>query len=260
MSSISIVIPVFNQSFLTDRCLSCLLENTEIARELIVVDNHSADGTPQLLARFESRFREKGWSFQVIRNEENRGFGRAVNQGIRAATGENVVVLNNDTWLMQGWDAVLSRRQRELGADMIGPVADETPYDSVETPRRLDRLARRNRGKSAREWMSILMYFPRKTLDSIGLFDERYFVTFEDRDLRERMDRAGMRYYQTADCWIWHFSKGTRGQTPMPSNYELEGLRLFREKWGFDPRLQEATRVARLKRRWKKIKTGLGLF
>ena len=269
---ISIVVPVYNQAHLTERCLESLLLHSVAAREIIVTDNNSIDTTPELLVYFKSRFEQQGWRFQIITNSENRGFGRACNQGIRATQGEYVVVLNNDTWVMPRWDIALLKLAQDLGADMVGPHYDETVFDAVLTPKKADQFVLRNRGKFARDWVSILMFFRRSALEKLSLlqvpglpefpefFDERFFVTYEDTDLRERMDRARMRYFKSGDCSIWHFSKGTRETQSLPQGYEQEGLRLFIEKWGFDPRLRESTFKARLLRRWKKIKVRFGLF
>ena len=256
--SVSVVIPVYNQAQLTRACGASLAQNSRVARELIVVDNASSDDTPQVLDELGTKLRGQGWDFSVLRNTENQGFGRACNQGIRVARGEFVAVLNNDTWLMPGWDEALAHRARELRADMVGPYYDERPFDPRATPARAARFAARNQGKARRAWVSILMFFPRSTLNDLGLFDERFFVTYEDADLRERMERAGMRYYQVGDCFIWHRSKGTRDHADLPSDYEKEGLRLFMDKWGYDPRTREATRHARLTCRWRRIKDRLG--
>ncbi|MFZ3064908.1 MAG: glycosyltransferase family 2 protein [Nitrospirota bacterium] len=258
--NISVVVPVFNQVHLTERCLGSLLDNSILARELVIIDNNSSDSTPAVLKEFQNRFAEKGWSTHIIINLENVGFGRACNQGIRASSGEFVIILNNDTWLMSGWDDVLLRRMSELGADMVGPYFDESPFDAENMIVKAQRYADRNRGKFSKDWVSILMFFRRQVLEAVGLFDERFFVTYEDTDLRERMDRAGKKYFQVGDCYIWHFSKGTRGSQKLPSNYEQEGLRLFIEKWGFDPCIHEKALSAKLRRKWKKVKATMGLF
>lgn len=258
--NISVVVPVFNQAHLTERCLGSLLDNSILVREVVVIDNNSRDSTPAVLKEFQNRFAEKGWSMQIISNLGNVGFGRACNQGIRTSSGAFVVILNNDTWLMPGWDEVLVRRIDELKADMIAPYYDETPFDEAATPIQAKKFVARNRNRYSRDWVSILMFFRRETLDEIGLFDERFFVTYEDTDLRERMDRAGKNYFQVGDCYIWHFSKGTRDSQKLPSNYEQDGLRLFIEKWGFDPRIRDKSTSAKLWRKWKKIKARMGLF
>ena len=49
---------------------------------------------------------------------------------------------------------------------------------------------RRNKGKKRKKWVPILMFFRRSSLEKIGYFDEDYFVTYEDLDLKERADRS----------------------------------------------------------------------
>lgn len=237
-----------------------LQANTRLARELIVIDNHSTDETPEVLKQFQNSFQALGWTMSIIRNETNQGYGRACNAGVRNSSGDYVVILNNDTWLMPGWDEVLFRRMSLLQVDMIAPYYDETSFDETETLEKAKRFTRRNKGKVRPDWVSILMFFRKASLVELGLFDERFFVTYEDADLRERMKRMGLRYCQIGDCYIWHFSKGTRGQIAMPSGYETEGLKLFMDKWGFDPCMEERTLPQRLKRRWLKAKSRLGLF
>ena len=259
-TKISVIVPVFNQSKLTERCFASLQTNSRLARELVVIDNHSTDQTPELLDQFKKSFEALGWTMSIIRNEANQGFGRACNAGIRASSGDFTVILNNDTWLMPGWDEVLFRRMAKLNVDMIAPYYDESTFDETETLTKAKHFIRRNKNKVRPDWVSILMFFRKSTLEKLGLFDERFFVTYEDADLRERMERAQLRYCQIGDCYIWHFSKGTRGQVEMPSGYEAEGLKLFVDKWGFDPCEEDRTAHMRIKRRWKKAKAKLGLF
>jgi O-antigen biosynthesis protein len=258
--SVSVVTPVFNQHLHTERFLTCLLENSTWLFEVIVIDNHSTDKTPEILEKFRPLFEQKKIGFHVISNQENRGYGRACNQGIKVAKGSYVAISNNDIWLMRGWDAVLVKRLDQLGADMVGPFFDEKSSD-VRTAQQKSRVfLARNRGKSKREYVPVLSFFKKSSLDRLGGFDERFFLTYEDADLHKRMNDLGMKYYKIADCYGWHSSKGTRATAKLPSDYEAEGLRLYMEKWGFDPRTHEHTTSGRLKRRWQKIKDGLGWF
>jgi GT2 family glycosyltransferase len=260
----AIVIPVFNQVHHTRRCLDSLLAHSEEAREIAVIDNHSTDETPAYLYQAKQIFEANRWKFTIITNPENRGFGRAVNQGIRATSAPYVTVLNNDTWLMPGWDKALKEAIERLDAAMVGPHFFEKQFDEPTLLKRSERFARWNRGKHRRFWVPMLMFFRREPLTKIGMFDERYFVTFEEIDLRVRFDRAGFTYYQVGDCFIWHHVKGTRGQAHLTKpEHEAEGRRIFIEKWGFDPddlRPGYFGWPERLRRRWQRVKNGLDLF
>ncbi len=265
---VSVVIPVFNKVELTNRCLDSLLRNSKTISEVFVVDNASADGTPQALQDWAPRFTEQGIRFQVIRNEQNLGFGRACNQGIRLSSGEFVAIVNNDTWLMEAWDRALIDEARIRRLDEVGPFFDERPWTPNPEARAREFL-RKNPSGFRIHFVAMLMFFTRSAVERLrfghgGLFDERFFVTFEDGDLLQRMKIAGIRYGQTSRCYIWHQSMGTRGDgssaNRLPSNYEQEGMRLFTEKWGSYPLYLDHTLVERLRRRYRNSRAARGMF
>ncbi len=93
----SIIMPVHNNVELTRQSLTALAKVTDGCEyEVIVVDNHSTDGTQEFLSSL-------GGDVQIIRNAENRGFSKACNQGAKAARGRYLVFLNNDTIPQTGW-------------------------------------------------------------------------------------------------------------------------------------------------------------
>jgi O-antigen biosynthesis protein len=79
----------------TERALAAMTANTECAWELIVVDNRSKDETPERLAEFRDA--------RVIFNDQNRGFGPAVNQGAEHARAKHLLLLNTDAFVHPGW-------------------------------------------------------------------------------------------------------------------------------------------------------------
>ena len=89
MSKTTVVIPNYNGIKYIDDCLASLYQGSAVP-EIIVVDNGSTDGSLALV-------REKYGRAQVISFNENTGFSKAVNAGIRAAQTEYVLLLNNDT-------------------------------------------------------------------------------------------------------------------------------------------------------------------
>lgn len=260
--SVSVIIPVFNQSALTRRCLDSLLANSLCLKEVLVINNASTDDTAALLTQYAS---QPNSLIRVITNTQNLGFGRAVNQGFREATGDYLVELNNDTWVMHGWDQALVDAMRALGVDVVSPYFYERPH-SDDLTHLAKQFVRRNHGRARHHFAAICFMIRRGAYDRLkfdhgGLFDERFFVTYEDTDLLKRMGDLGIRYAQTGSCFLWHHSMATR-QAPgaLPPRYEQEGLRLFIEKWGYDPRPADHTLAARLRRRWWKIKNRYGIF
>ncbi|MBS1959548.1 MAG: glycosyltransferase family 2 protein [Bdellovibrionales bacterium] len=266
-NAVSVVIPVYNQSHLTRRCLESLAANSRNLKELFVINNASKDDTESVLLTFSGQFGTV--RFQVITNTENKGFGRAVNQGLRLCTGSHLVVLNNDTWLMPGWDQALVSVMDTRGVEFVVPYFYERPW--LSGPDEMESLAARfvtrNLGRTRVHWAAIMFMISRGAFERLkfaehgGLFDERFFVTYEDTDLWERARELGMRSLQTATCLIWHHSMASRAAPgSLPPAYEQEGLKLFIDKWGFDPRPRDHTLAARLHRRWRKIKDHWGMF
>ena len=95
------VVVNWNRKELLRACLASLARQTRRDFETIVVDNGSTDGSAEMA---ESEF-----GARVIRNRENRGFCAANNQGIAAAEGEFIALLNNDAEAEPGWLAALHR-------------------------------------------------------------------------------------------------------------------------------------------------------
>jgi GT2 family glycosyltransferase len=261
---VSLIIPVFNKAELTERCLNSVLQNSKVLKEVFVIDNGSTDRTPALLLQFKSQFENSAIRFEVIQNEINRGFGSACNQGVRLAGERYVAILNNDTWVMNGWDDTLQEECEVRGLDEVGPFFDERPL-SADFERVAAAYLKSNRNHFRKHFVPILMFFKAESLERLkldhgGIFDERFFVTYEDTDLLHRMKQLKLRFGQTSNCYIWHQSMGTRSSNLLPKGYEQEGLSLFIKKWNFDPRLQDHTFIERWKRKIRKNRAARGLF
>jgi GT2 family glycosyltransferase len=124
--SISAIVPVWNGRELLGRLLDTVEAQTQPAAELLVVDNGSTDGAPELA---------RGRGARVIAMGRNAGFAAAVNRGIAESRGDWVAVLNSDV---------------ELGSDYFEALVDTGAWFATGRilkagmPRR-DRLARRQR-------------------------------------------------------------------------------------------------------------------
>ncbi len=96
----SIIIPCWNQLEFTRVCLSVPVRHTRAPWELIVIDNRSTDGTGAYLAGVQDAVPVP---VTVVSNARNLGFPAAINQGLKAARGDYLVLLNNDAVVTDAW-------------------------------------------------------------------------------------------------------------------------------------------------------------
>ena len=224
---VSIVIPVFNQHEMTKECLISIVNNTYkingLDYEIIIVDNGSTpvfEITEQekqyLIYRDINRFISK-----TIRNESNLGFTAAVNQGIRAATGDIICLLNNDTVLTPYW---LNRLIGAIddGFDIVSPMTNyvaglQRAHISVyEDQESLNDAAyefyEQNQDvvQPVNFVIGFCMAFKKSLFEKIGEFDESMFPTSgEEIDFCYRCRKAGGNVGIVKDVYIHHYGSQT---------------------------------------------------
>ena len=113
-----IIVPIWNELDITKRCIESILENTKFAYHLIIIDNASKPDVRTYLEGIKRKIPD----LSLIRNEENLGYVKAINQGLRLADSEFVCLLNNDTIVTDGW-------LREMVA-----LADNNPEIGIINP------------------------------------------------------------------------------------------------------------------------------
>jgi GT2 family glycosyltransferase len=117
----SIIVPCWNQLEFTRQCITALRSYTRQPWELIVIDNGSTDGTAAYLSGVQDA---AAVPVTVISNSINRGFPAAINQGLQQASGEYLVLLNNDVVVTDAWlDQLIALADMRIdsGADRDPP-------------------------------------------------------------------------------------------------------------------------------------------
>ncbi|MFN2413797.1 MAG: glycosyltransferase family 2 protein, partial [Pyrinomonadaceae bacterium] len=217
----SVVIPVFNKAEFTFQCLRSLVRELDFTdAEVIVIDNASTDETPELLAHFRGLVR-------VIRNEENRGFVDACNQGAAVARGRYLVFLNNDTVVLPGWlEALVETAERDGRVGAVGSLflyPDGRVQEAGAVVWSNGEAFHYGWGKSsedrrltfAREvdyCSGASLLVRRELFDGLGGFDRRYAPAYyEDTDLCMGVRSLGRRVVYQPASRLYHFEGATAG-------------------------------------------------
>jgi len=225
---LSVVIVNYNVKFFLEQCLHSVQKAAgKIQAEIIVIDNHSVDGSCRMV-------REKFPGVILIENKSNTGFSHACNQGIRHSSGEYVLLLNPDTvvgeYTLEKCIGYLDQHPDAgaLGVRMVDGKGRFLPESKRALPTPtvaffklsgLTRLFPRSNtlGKyylghlnefetTDIEVLTGAFMMIRKTvLDKVGLLDEDYFMYGEDIDLSYRILQAGYRVVYFPETSIIHY-------------------------------------------------------
>lgn len=240
----SVVVISHDDAVLTRMCVESVLTSTDgPALELIVVDNGSRDETRVYLLTMERRFP----NVRVILNDSNRGFAAACNQGLAAASGEVLVLLNADTIVPPGWLRRLIDVTANPQVGLVGPTTNRIGNEAeiattYETYGEYLELAAELAEDRAGEWFELPMpamfclAFRRSVLERIGPIDERFGPgTLEDDDYARRARELGLVSACCEDVLVHHFGESSLGRLYPSGAYGrlLAGnRRAFEEKWG----------------------------
>ena len=219
MNKVTIVIPNWNGKKYLKKCLDSLMCQSIGQVPVIVVDNGSEDGSPELLKK------EYPW-VQLICMDQNYGFCRAVNTGIQAAETEYVVLLNNDIvtdkdfvkYLLLRAEAnprLFSCQSKMLQMDRtdhIDNAGDE--YCALGWAYTRGKDADAGYFDKAEQIFSscggAALY--RKTVfEQIGLFDEAHFAYLEDVDIGYRAKICGYENWYEPKSVVYHKGSAATG-------------------------------------------------
>jgi GT2 family glycosyltransferase len=225
LTDVSIIIVSFNAQADLKRCLESLHAAPPRApHEIIVVDNHSADGSVDAARRWTG--------VRVIENDANVGFARANNIGIRASAGENILVLNSDTIVPPGAiDRLLEILGEHPEVAVVGPRLVDAdgraelsfgrtlgPFNELRQKSRsrrhafVDQLTRRPHSP---DWVSgACLLVRRADADAVNLLDERYFMYAEDVDFGVAIRARGRGILFTPDVEVVHLRGRSAASAP----------------------------------------------
>jgi len=237
MATVSVIIANYNGLHFLKDCLESLSKQTYPDFEVIVVDNGSTDGSVNWLNATPYPF------VKPVLLGENSGFGIANNRGYDIATGEIIVILNNDTILPENFLEKLIEPLEKKDVDMVAPliVYKDRPDVVDKAGGHLFYPDGLNRGRGCGEKLTphyrkagdcfypdgCAGAFRRELIEKAGFFDEDFFLYGEDTDLGLRYRRTGAKCEFQPAAVVHHVHSGTAGKYSPDKAYYVERNRWY---------------------------------
>ncbi len=217
---ISMVIPNYNGKKLLAKCLKSIYKNTNLPKEVVIVDNGSTDGSVEFLE-------ENYPKIKIINNSKNFGFAKAVNQGIEISRNKYVAVINNDISLDKNWfktiKSQIRKRNNKNVACWCGKILTangkkieskgldfwicgkatniENGKDYIKNNKEVPKYVFGASGAAA--------VYEKRAVKKAGLFDEDFFAYQEDVDLSLRLQKMGFKTLYVPKAICFHLGGAT---------------------------------------------------
>ncbi|MEM4989466.1 glycosyltransferase [Collimonas sp. H4R21] len=217
---VSVIVPIYGKSNYTLRCLASIAAHSPaLAFEIIVVDDCSPDDSANILRGIKG--------IRLISNQENQGFIRSCNLGAKAANGQYLCFLNNDTEVTSGWLDELLRTFREfpgtglVGSKLVYPDGslqeaggiiwqDGSAWNFGRNQDQLQPMYNYAREVDYCSGASIML--TKSLFEELGGFDEHYLPAYcEDSDLALKIRDRGYRVIYQPLSVVVHYEGITSG-------------------------------------------------
>ena len=259
MIDISIIIISYNTKKLTLSCIESIVgEGSKLKKEVVVVDNNSSDDSVKAIEESIKSITHLMGSGHastrgfLIKNEENLGFAKAVNQGIKKAKGKHILLLNSDCKVKKGALGKLLEFAKNtedagvVGAKLLNPngSVQKSCYNFPTLAKAIGQYWLKKNvlldkfvpdGSKPQEVDAVVgaaFLITPEARKLVGLLDERYFMYFEDIDYCRRVKRASLKVYYLPSAQVIH----AHGASPEPEQvrFRVNGTKKGREtKWNY---------------------------
>jgi GT2 family glycosyltransferase len=251
-AKVSIIIPSRNKADLLRKCLKSIDKKSTYRNfEIILIDNNSDQ--KDFFALMKQYSRQSGLDFRCIEDKEAFNFSRLINLGRKHATGEYLVLLNNDTEVISpDWlEALMEQTQRkEVGVAGCKLLYDNDTIQHAGVIIGLGGAAGHvlvgedRDGPGYFNYVNMLNQYSALTgacfmvrtsvFDEVGGFDESFGTEYNDVDFCLKIIEAGYRNLYVPHCELYHYESMSRGHPHSTSeSYKkhVKEVNLFRKKW-----------------------------
>lgn len=242
---VSIMIPVHNNLALTKDCIESIFKYNDTRFELIVINNNSSDGTYEYLELLKEHFREFNPHCEnvvLIHNDENEHFAKANNHGARHASGEYLLLLNNDIvafphWLSEMMQYVVSHPDAgAVGAKLL--FEDDSiqhagvTFGAVGWVEHLFKEVHKDFPylNVQREYPAVTgacLLVKKSIYWEVGGLNEEFINCYEDVDFCLNVTEKGYKNAVVPTAVLYHYESRTPGR----NQFKLHSTAVFEKKW-----------------------------
>src|SRR3989344_1593874 len=254
---LSVIIVVFNAFDLTKKCIKSIYREKLKKLEVIIIDNASKEKGFEVIP-------QEFLLIKIIRNKENLGFSKAINQGLRFVSGEYILILNPDTEILPGTLSYLleyMKKHKKIGllsCRIFTPSYELLQSAYKEFPNLLSHLLEYNyilykllnffskeyhpihyplkdhfKKISPKHIMGVFILTRRSTIADVGFFDERFFLYREETDFCKRLISKNwkIQYLPNGEGVIHYGGESSKVKITQSSPYYLQSTYVFFKKY-----------------------------
>lgn len=241
MKTLSIIIVTYNSSKLIFDCIDSIFKFNDIGDnlEIIVVDNCSAD-VLDVFSKIKSRYDNK---VILIKNTVNGGYGHGNNRGIEIAKSSRVVVMNPDVRLVNPiFKEIINKMNSNKNNGLMGVKFIDGSNALYYKPEHVNLF----RLIFSKQFLKLGLYnikhvyfsgsfliFDKSSFEEAGLFDENFFMYYEEADVSNRLLAIGKEVVLAEDIAVLHLAHGRKVNHNL-LRIESESRRYYREKYPFN--------------------------
>ena len=213
-----IILSYNNYDQVTKKCLESVVENIDYNNtEIIVVDNFSQDDSALKIANF-IRHCDSAIKITFHRCTENFGYAKGNNLGIKLATGDFIVLLNNDTVVSPGWlDGLNAVFDDHKSLGLCGPISNSVGNEQqiiipfLDDKNFIEKFSRYSdtlwpKYNLTTDLGFFCVMIKREVIEKIGYLDENFGIgMFEDTDYCARAKSSGFKLAFTQGVFVYHY-------------------------------------------------------
>ncbi|HNX68418.1 MAG TPA: glycosyltransferase [Candidatus Omnitrophota bacterium] len=207
MSEIDFIISVKDQLDYTRRCIESIFRNVSRKIRLILIDDASADGTPEYFDGLK-RSCPANVAITVIRHDVNQGYLKSINEGLSHSDAPHVIFSNNDVEVFPGAvEEMIAVANLDPRIGLVNPNSNEFDIPKEDFARTKELKGRRIESFHA---AGFFMMVKREVIRRIGGFDEIFSPGyFEEMDYSERGRVAGFSCVIALGAYVFHYGSRT---------------------------------------------------